>query len=97
MEYILITGVSTGIGYSAAKNLIDAGYGVFGSVRKQEDADRLVSDFGDKFIPLIFDVTDEEAMKAPFYRFNKNSKEYIDQANKFIEELKNSQNRYEEL
>ena len=62
MEYILITGVSTGIGYSAAKNLIDAGYGVFGSVRKQEDADRLVSDFGDKFIPLIFDVTDEEAI-----------------------------------
>ena len=62
MEYILITGVSTGIGYSATKNLIDAGYGVFGSVRKQEDADRLVSDFGNKFIPLIFDVTDEEAI-----------------------------------
>ena len=62
MEYILITGVSTGIGYSATKNLIDAGYIIFGSVRKQEDADRLLSDFGDKFIPLIFDVTDEDAI-----------------------------------
>ena len=56
MEYILITGVSTGIGYSATKNLIDAGYRVFGSVRKQEDADRLLSDFGEKFTPLIFDL-----------------------------------------
>jgi len=62
VEYILITGVSTGIGYSATKNLIDAGYIIFGSVRKQEDADRLLSDFGDKFIPLIFDVTDEDAI-----------------------------------
>ena len=62
MKYILITGVSTGIGYSATKNLIDAGYSVFGSVRTKVDADKLCSDFGDKFIPLIFDVTDEEAI-----------------------------------
>ena len=63
MKHILITGVSTGIGYSAAENLISAGYGVLGSVRRQEDADRLSSDFGPKFIPLIFDVTDEQAIK----------------------------------
>ncbi len=62
MEYILITGVSTGIGYSATKNLIEAGYSVFGSIRTEEDADRLCSDFGERFIPLIFDVTDEEAI-----------------------------------
>ncbi len=63
MKHILITGVSTGIGYSAAENLISAGYSVLGSVRRQEDADRLSSDFGSKFIPLIFDVTDEQAIE----------------------------------
>tara|TARA_B110001454_G_C12713646_1_gene431696 strand:+ start:1702 stop:2559 length:858 start_codon:yes stop_codon:yes gene_type:complete len=62
VEYILITGVSTGIGYSATKNLIGAGYSVFGSIRTEADADRLRSDFGERFIPLIFDVTDEEAI-----------------------------------
>tara|TARA_Y100001970_G_scaffold267137_1_gene356683 strand:+ start:2712 stop:3569 length:858 start_codon:yes stop_codon:yes gene_type:complete len=63
LKYVLVTGVSTGIGYSAVKNLINSGYYVFGSVRNQEDADRLSSDFKDKFIPLIFDVTDEAAIE----------------------------------
>ena len=48
--------------YSAVEHLIRGGYGVFGSVRKQEDASRLQSDFGKNFIPLIFDVTDEQAV-----------------------------------
>ena len=60
MKFILVTGSSTGIGYSAVKHLIDSGYCVFGSVRKEEDASRLQLDFGDKFTPLIFDVTNEE-------------------------------------
>ena len=62
MNFILVTGASTGIGYSAVEHLIRGGYGVFGSVRKQEDASRLQSDFGKNFIPLIFDVTDEQAV-----------------------------------
>ena len=62
MNFILVTGASTGIGYSAVEHLIRSGYGVFGSVRKQEDASRLQSDFGKNFIPLIFDVTDEQAV-----------------------------------
>ncbi len=61
---ILITGVSTGIGYGAAKHFILRGYTVFGSVRTQADADRLQVEFGEKFIPLLFDVTDAEAVKA---------------------------------
>lgn len=55
---ILITGVSTGIGYDLAKVFLDGGYRVYGSVRKQEDADRLVGEFGNNFKPMIFDVTD---------------------------------------
>lgn len=63
MEYIVITGVSTGIGYDSARYLIERGYYIFGSVRKQSDADRIKADFGDQFTPLIFDVTDVEGIK----------------------------------
>jgi len=58
MKKVVITGVSTGIGYSSAKILCDSGYRVFGSVRKQEDAEKVTSEFGANFTPLIFDVTD---------------------------------------
>lgn len=59
---ILITGVSTGIGYGAAKHFVQRGYTVFGSVRTQPDANRLQAEFGDAFVPLLFDVTDAEAV-----------------------------------
>ncbi len=63
MEYVVITGVSTGIGYDAARYLVERGFYIFGSVRKQSDADRTKADFGDQFTPLIFDVTDVEGVK----------------------------------
>ncbi len=59
---ILITGVSTGIGYAATEAFIKRGCRVFGSVRKQADADRLKETFGSSFTPLIFDVTDRDAI-----------------------------------
>jgi NAD(P)-dependent dehydrogenase (short-subunit alcohol dehydrogenase family) len=64
MKSVVITGASTGIGWAAAKLLLDKGFRVFGSVRKQADADRLKSEFGANFTPLIFDVTDEKAVLA---------------------------------
>ncbi|QDK77848.1 SDR family NAD(P)-dependent oxidoreductase [Spirosoma sp. KCTC 42546] len=65
---ILITGVSTGIGYGAAKHFLQRGYTVFGSVRTQTDADRLQAEFGEAFTPLRFDVTDADAVaKAAHY------------------------------
>ncbi len=63
MKNILITGVSTGIGYGAAKEFINNGYRVLGSVRKQKDAERLQEEFGERFFPLIFDVTDHKAIQ----------------------------------
>ena len=63
MKNIVITGVSTGIGYSAAQNLIQSGYRVFGSLRKKEDSNILKKKFGQNFYPLIFDVRDEGAIK----------------------------------
>jgi NAD(P)-dependent dehydrogenase (short-subunit alcohol dehydrogenase family) len=44
--------------------LIAKGFHVFGSVRKQADADRLQAEFGEHFTPLLFDVTDEAAVAA---------------------------------
>ncbi len=64
MQSVVITGTSTGIGWGTAKVLLDRGFRVFGSVRKQEDADRLRGEFGANFTPLIFDVTDEAQVLA---------------------------------
>ena len=64
MQSVVITGASTGIGHACAKYLLDKGYRVFGSVRKQDDADRLRGAFGANFTPLLFDVTDEAAVLA---------------------------------
>ena len=64
MRSVVITGVSTGIGWATAKLLLERGFRVFGSVRKADDAERLRREFGINFIPLIFDVTDEAAIRA---------------------------------
>jgi NAD(P)-dependent dehydrogenase (short-subunit alcohol dehydrogenase family) len=64
MRSVVITGASTGIGWATAKLLLERGFRVFGSVRKQADADRLTSELGANFIPLLFDVTDEAAVLA---------------------------------
>src|SRR6201996_526649 len=64
MKSVVITGASTGIGRASAKLLLDKGFRVFGSVRKQADAERLVGEFGGQFVPLLFDVTDEPAVLA---------------------------------
>ncbi len=59
----VVTGVSTGIGWGTVKVLTANGFRVFGSVRKQADADRLAAEFGDAFAPLLFDVTDEAGVR----------------------------------
>jgi NAD(P)-dependent dehydrogenase (short-subunit alcohol dehydrogenase family) len=64
MKSVVITGASTGIGWATAKLLLERGFRVFGSVRKQADAERLKGEFGVNFIPLLFDVTDELAVLA---------------------------------
>ena len=67
MENILITGASTGIGHACVKYLIERDYFVFGSVRKEADAQRLQDEFGDHFQALLFDVTDEPAIEKAKY------------------------------
>lgn len=60
---ILITGASTGIGEALAREAINRNYAVYGTVRKEADAERLSKEFGDSFKALIFDVTDHNAIE----------------------------------
>ena len=64
MNTVVVTGASTGIGWGCVKVLIASGARVFGSVRKQADGDRLSTEFGPNFTPLLFDVTDQAAVAA---------------------------------
>src|SRR5580658_8418797 len=59
---VVVTGVSSGIGWGTTKVLISKGFRVFGSVRKQTDADRLQSEFGKGFVPLLMDITDADTV-----------------------------------
>lgn len=59
---VVITGVSSGIGWSICRELIGEGYRVFGSVRQLDDATRLKEEWGENFTPLVFDVTDPDAV-----------------------------------
>jgi len=63
MKSVVVTGASTGIGWGCVKVLTERGFHVFGSVRKQADADRIKTEFGDKFTPLLFDITDAAAVR----------------------------------
>jgi NAD(P)-dependent dehydrogenase (short-subunit alcohol dehydrogenase family) len=63
VKSVVVTGVSSGIGWGTAKVLLGHGVRVFGSVRRQADADRLQAEFGELFTPLLFDVTDEAAVR----------------------------------
>ncbi len=60
---VVVTGVSTGIGWGTTKVLVSKGISrMFGSVRKQADADRLQREFGSGFVPLMMDITDSDAV-----------------------------------
>ena len=59
----VVTGASSGIGHAIADALLRDGWRVFGSVRKESDATSLKAEFGDNFTPLVFDVTDDDAIK----------------------------------
>ncbi len=60
---VVVTGASTGIGYATVEALVKAGFHVFGSVRNSADAERLEAAFPSGCTPLVFDVTDGEAIQ----------------------------------
>jgi NAD(P)-dependent dehydrogenase (short-subunit alcohol dehydrogenase family) len=60
---VVVTGASTGIGYGVAQELIAQGYQVIGTVRKQEDADRLRAELGARMRVVLADVADDEEVQ----------------------------------
>jgi len=60
---VVITGVSSGIGEATARYLTQHGYHVFGSVRRESDADALKMELGDLFTTLVFDVVDASSVR----------------------------------
>jgi hypothetical protein len=62
-KFAVVTGVSTGIGRAIAGALTKAGWRVFGSVRKEKDAADAQAALGPDFTPLIFDVSDDGAIR----------------------------------
>jgi len=63
---IVITGVSTGIGYELALKLSRAGYLIIGTVRRAEQGEAMKSEIGANFEYLILDL-EHEASVAGFY------------------------------
>ncbi len=61
---VVVTGASTGIGWAITEVLIARGISVFASVRRDADAIRLRDEFGENVVPLLFDVTDETAVRS---------------------------------
>ena len=61
---VVVTGVSTGIGLGIARVLVRHGVHVFGSVRRADDGERVQAELGAFFTPLVFDVTEPEAIQA---------------------------------
>lgn len=59
---IVVTGVSTGIGRGIVEVLVQGGFTVFGTVRREADAAALSAEFGAAFVPLLMDVTDGAAV-----------------------------------
>jgi len=61
MKTALITGATAGIGESAARKLVSAGWKVIGTGRRVDRLDRLAAEFGDSFRAIVLDMRDTAA------------------------------------
>lgn len=64
MTTILITGANRGIGFHLAREALEKGWKVFGSVRTETQAEQTAAELGPGFTPLVFDVTDRTTMSG---------------------------------
>jgi NAD(P)-dependent dehydrogenase (short-subunit alcohol dehydrogenase family) len=61
---VVVTGASTGIGRATVLELVSAGFHVFGTVRREKDAEGLRRQFPDVVTPLLMDLLDEDSVHA---------------------------------
>jgi len=64
-KYVLVTGASSGIGSASVAMLLKKGFEVFAGVRKQEDSDRLKSEYP-SVTTVFLDVTNTESITKAF-------------------------------
>jgi len=64
MKSVVVTGASTGIGRAVVAELVRTGFHVWGTVRRDADAQALTATHGDRVSPLRMDVTDTESVRA---------------------------------
>ncbi|CWX22937.1 NADP-dependent L-serine/L-allo-threonine dehydrogenase [Haemophilus influenzae] len=57
----LVTGTTAGFGLAICKKLIEAGYKVIGTGRRADLLAEIHSQLGNNFLPLAFDIRDEQA------------------------------------
>lgn len=76
---ILITGTSSGIGLDTTLKLVQQGYKVFATVRKEEDAKKLYGTFKElvnpkqgSLVPIVMDVTNKNDIQSA-YTFIRNN------------------------
>ncbi len=61
---VVVTGASSGIGRAIVTRIVTEGGLAFAGVRKLTDAESLANEFADRVHPLLFDVTEETAVRA---------------------------------
>jgi NAD(P)-dependent dehydrogenase (short-subunit alcohol dehydrogenase family) len=61
---VVVTGASTGIGAATVRTLVGDGFLVWATVRRQEDADRLTAEHGDRVRTLLMDLEDHDSVRA---------------------------------
>lgn len=60
---ILVTGASSGIGWTTSLELAEKGWRVFSAVRKEEDAKKLRDASSNTVTPILMDIVDYESVK----------------------------------
>ncbi len=59
----VITGASSGLGASISEVLIERGAIVYGLARKRDTLDKLQQKLGENFIPVVLDISENEAVE----------------------------------
>ncbi len=65
-ETVLISGASTGIGFSTAIYLDNLGYKVYAGVRKDKDKENLIANSNNGLTPVMLDVCDQVSIENTF-------------------------------
>jgi len=61
---VLVTGASSGFGEAIARRFVAENATVYGTGRRADRLGALATELGQRFVPLVFDVTDRAAVQA---------------------------------